>query len=67
MIETTINGEAQQVPENLTLVELLRHLKLSEERVAIERNRQIVKREEWQSVRVEAGDQLEIVQFVGGG
>ncbi len=67
MIETTINGESRQVPENLTLRELLRHLKLSEERVAIERNRQIVKREEWESVRVGAGDQLEIVQFVGGG
>ena len=67
MIETTINGDPQQIPENLTLLELLRHLKLSEERVAIERNREIVKREEWESVRVEAGDQLEIVQFVGGG
>ena len=67
MIETTINGATQQVPENLTLRELLRHLNLGEDRVAIERNRQIVKREEWESVRVEAGDQLEIVHFVGGG
>ena len=67
MIETTINGDSQQIPENLTLLGLLRHLKLSEERVAIERNRQIIKREEWESVRVEAGDQVEIVQFVGGG
>ena len=67
MIEATINGESRQIPENLTLRELLRHLKLSEERVAIERNRQIIKREEWESVNVEAGDQLEIVHFVGGG
>ncbi len=67
MIQTIINGDPQQVPENLTLLELVRHLKLSEERVAIERNQRIVKREEWESVRVEAGDQLEIVQFVGGG
>ncbi len=67
MIETTINGETRQVPENLTLRELLRHLKLGEERVAIERNRQIVSREEWETVHVAAGDQLEIVTFVGGG
>jgi len=67
LIQTTINGDLQQVPENLTLLELVRHLKLSEERVAIERNRRIVRREEWESVRVEAGDQLEIVQSVGGG
>lgn len=67
MIETTINGEQRQVPENLTLRELLQHLKLGEERVAIERNRKIVSREEWERVRVAAGDQLEIVTFVGGG
>ncbi|HXE74361.1 MAG TPA: sulfur carrier protein ThiS [Candidatus Xenobia bacterium] len=67
MIETTINGAPQQVPENLTLRELLRYLNLGEDRVAIERNRRIVKREEWESVRVEPGDQLEIVHFVGGG
>ena len=67
MIEATINGESREIPENLTLRELLRHLKLSEERVAIERNRQIVRREEWESIRVEAGDQLEVVHFVGGG
>ena len=67
MIETIINGESQRSPENLTLLELLRHLKVGEERVAIERNRQIVSREEWEKVHVAAGDQLEIVTFVGGG
>jgi len=67
LIPVVLNGEKREVPENLTLKELLRFLNLKEERVAIERNREIIKREAWVQVRVEPGDQLEIVQFVGGG
>lgn len=67
MISVVLNGENREVPESLTLKELLRFLKLKEERVAIERNRKIIKREAWEQVRVEPADQLEIVQFVGGG
>lgn len=67
MIPVVLNGEKREVPENLNLKELLRFLGLKEERVAIERNREIIKREAWEQVRVEPGDQLEIVQFVGGG
>lgn len=67
MIPVVLNGENREVPENLNLKELLRFLGLKEERVAIERNREIIKREAWEQVRVEPGDQFEIVQFVGGG
>jgi thiamine biosynthesis protein ThiS len=67
LIPVTINGESREVPEKLTLKELLRFLNLKEERVAIERNREIVSREAWEQVQVEPGDQLEIVRFVGGG
>lgn len=66
-MQVIINGEARSLPENLSLAELLQHLNLKPERVAIERNREIVKREEWATVKVQAGDQLEIVQLVGGG
>ncbi len=67
MIPVTINGEARDLPDELTLDELLQFLELAEDRVAIEHNREIVKRDRWTRVRVVAGDQLEIVQFVGGG
>ncbi|MGH9777809.1 MAG: sulfur carrier protein ThiS [Candidatus Acidiferrales bacterium] len=67
MIAVFINGDQREIPQNLTLKELLRFLGLKEERVAIERNREIIKREAWEQVQVEPGDQLEIVQFVGGG
>lgn len=67
MIPVTINGETRDLPQEFTLVELLRFLRLAEERVAVERNREIVKRDRWPRVKVAAGDQLEIVHFVGGG
>ncbi len=67
MIPVTINGEARDLPDELTLDELLQFLELAEDRVAIEHNREIVKRDRWTRVRVTAGDRLEIVQFVGGG
>jgi sulfur carrier protein len=63
----TINGEAREVPEGLSLSGLLQHLELTDGLVAIERNREVVPRREHSSVFVQAGDVLEIVQFVGGG
>lgn len=66
-MQVTINGQARQIPENLSLRELLQHLNLSEDRVAIECNQEIVRRERWPTVRVQPGDQLEIVHLVGGG
>ncbi len=67
MIPVTINGEARDLPDEFTLDELLQFLELAENRVAIEHNREIVKRDRWTRVRVAAGDRLEIVHFVGGG
>ncbi|MGH9863623.1 MAG: sulfur carrier protein ThiS, partial [Candidatus Acidiferrales bacterium] len=46
---------------------LLEHLQLKRERLAVERNRKIVKREDWPRVKLLPGDQLEVVHFVGGG
>lgn len=66
-MQVTINGEARQIPDNLSLQQLLGHLNLSAGRVAIEHNREIIKRERWPTVQIEAGDQLEIVHLVGGG
>jgi len=37
------------------------------DRVAIERNRDIVPRDQWDAVSLQEGDRLEIVHFVGGG
>jgi thiamine biosynthesis protein ThiS len=66
-IPIQINGESRTVPPGLTLAGLLAYLDIAAGRVAIERNRTIVRQPDWASTPVEPGDQIEIVQFVGGG
>jgi sulfur carrier protein len=62
-----INGESQQIPDGLTVAALLEHVGMRTDRVAIERNRDILPRARWAETRVEPSDTFEIVQFVGGG
>ena len=66
-MKIVVNGEEQQVPEGLRVSELLAHLRLPAERIALERNLEILPRAKWTEVRVQEGDRYEIVQFVGGG
>jgi thiamine biosynthesis protein ThiS len=63
----TINGERREIPDGLNIIALLEHLGMSNGRVAIERNRDILPRARWQETRVESDDSFEIVHFVGGG
>lgn len=63
----TINGENREVPDGSNVGALLAHLGLSPDRVAIERNRDILPRARWNETSIQAGDTFEIVQLVGGG
>ncbi len=63
----TINGERREIPENLNVVALLDHLGMKGDRVAIERNLDILPRARWQETRIQPNDSFEIVHFVGGG
>ena len=65
-MEILINGESHTVGE-VTVGELLSSLGLDPARLAVERNREIVPKREYDSTRLADGDRLEIVQFVGGG
>jgi thiamine biosynthesis protein ThiS len=67
LIQIVLNGHPREVPEGLALDALLAFLEVKPDRVAIERNRSIVRKPDWPETKVEAGDQLEIVWFVGGG
>ncbi len=67
MIRVTVNGESCEVPADLTLVGLLAHLAIDPRMVVVEHNRVIVRRSRLDEVTVGVGDQVEIVQFVGGG
>jgi sulfur carrier protein len=66
-MKVIINGEAREVPEGLTIAGLLDHLKMPRDRVALERNLEIVPRARWNNTAVQANDSFEIVHFVGGG
>lgn len=63
----TINGESREIPDGLNVVDLLGHLGIAADRVAIERNRDILPRAQWKGTAVAANDSYEIVHFVGGG
>jgi thiamine biosynthesis protein ThiS len=67
LIAIQLNGETKQVPAAQTVLALLEGLKLPVDRVAVERNLQILPRDEWSQTFVEDGDRLEVVHFVGGG
>jgi thiamine biosynthesis protein ThiS len=66
-IEITVNGDSQQVPDGLDVPRLLAHLNIRAERVAIERNLEILPRANWAETQVAPGDRYEIVHLVGGG
>lgn len=66
-IEIVVNGERQSISEGHTILDLLRQLQLDPARVAVELDRRIVKQPRWSETILQAGAQLEIVQFVGGG
>ena len=66
-MKLTINGEIKEFPEGLSLEELIRQLGVRKETVVAEVNRQIVQNEKRAECRLSDGDQVELIQFVGGG
>ena len=66
-ISVTVNGEPREIPEGATVAVLLAQIGLDIRKVAVERNLEIVPRSTYAAVRLAAGDQLEIVHFIGGG
>ena len=62
-----VNGEPRRVPAGVSIAAMLTELGLDPQRVAVERNRDVVPRSSLDAVIVEDGDQYEIVHFVGGG
>lgn len=66
-ITLTINGETRAVPALCSVAELLQHLGIAQDGVAVEVNHRIVRRKDWSTTPVEDCDKVEIVQLVGGG
>lgn len=61
-----VNGEEKSLPDGTTLRQLLAQFKLSPEKVAIELNRRLARADKYDAP-LAAGDEVEIVTFVGGG
>jgi thiamine biosynthesis protein ThiS len=66
-IEIVVNGQTRRVPPGLNVLTLLKFLEIEASRVAVELNREIVRRPAWETTRIEAGARVEVVWFVGGG
>jgi len=66
-MEIQLNGQPFQVPSGSSVAALIRQLQLAEDRVAVELDRQIVRRAQWADRLLEPGSKVEVVQIVGGG
>lgn len=66
-IKVTINGEEKEVPSGMTILQLLDHLRVKKAAAIVEHNLTVLKSNQHEDVKVSAGDNLEIVRFVGGG
>jgi thiamine biosynthesis protein ThiS len=62
-----LNGESKKIDDGLTLAELVSQLELPAVRVAVELNRTVVRRSNWEKTKLSEDDRIEIVHFVGGG
>jgi thiamine biosynthesis protein ThiS len=62
-----VNGEPREVPKGLNVTQLVAHLGLTANRLAIEHNLELLPRGQWGTTVVSGGDRLEIVHLVGGG
>jgi thiamine biosynthesis protein ThiS len=66
-MQVIVNGESADIKDGSTVTELLEHLQISRERVAVEISLQIVPKVAYDSHFLSEGDRIEIVHFVGGG
>ncbi len=66
-MQIIINGETKKIENELNLRELLEKLDLPDERIAIELNKEVVRKKDWETVKIADRDKIEIIHFVGGG
>ena len=62
-----VNGESRELSGEPSLAELIQQLDLPATRIAVELNREVVRRNDWSGTMLHEDDRVEIVHFVGGG
>jgi sulfur carrier protein len=66
-VKASINGEQHELPEGLTVAQLLAHVRAPERGVAVAKNDCVVRRSAFEQERVNEGDRIEIIRAVAGG
>lgn len=66
-MQISVNGEARDIDDGLTLAALLEQLELAGKRIAVERNEAIIPRARHAETVLEDGDTIEIIHAIGGG
>ncbi len=67
MVTIVLNGENKEIESEVTLDRLLDLFSLPKQRVAVELNKAVVRKHDWETVEVNEGDIIEVIHFVGGG
>lgn len=66
-MRVTLNGEAKELANGITVGDLIVALELTKRRIAVEINRELVPRDAFAERMLDEGDVIEIVHFIGGG
>ncbi|MBT06385.1 MAG: thiamine biosynthesis protein ThiS [Rhodospirillaceae bacterium] len=66
-MQIILNGTKKDFQNQISVAVLIKELGLDERKIAVERNREIVPKTEFNSLNLCEGDQIEIVHFIGGG
>jgi len=67
MVTIILNGEKKEIESEVTLDRLLDLFSLPKQRVAVELNKVVISRKDWEQTAVGESDRIEVVHFVGGG
>ena len=66
-IKIKINGKVKTINQNVNLSNLLKDLRIPIKKVAIELNQEIIDKKKLKNIKIQNGDKIEIVHFIGGG
>tara|TARA_Y100001978_G_scaffold1158_1_gene932 strand:+ start:96 stop:314 length:219 start_codon:yes stop_codon:yes gene_type:complete len=66
-IKITVNGKQMQIIPKFSLKNLITKLKMPQDKIAIELNKKIVDKKRISKIKLNKGDKIEIVHFIGGG
>ena len=66
-IKVFINGKQEEFEKEITISELLEIKKIRKEVVTVEYNEEIIKREDYDKIKLKDNDKIELVFFMGGG